>query len=99
MMSHSLRAVVTGGGGFLGSRIVSMLLDENYQVASFTRNYYPKLAARGVTCHLGDLADASALREALLQAHVVFHVAAKSGMWGDYAQYYATNVVGTRNVI
>lgn len=98
-MSQSFRAVVTGGGGFLGSKIVSMLLDEGCAVASFSRNRYPKLAARGVICHVGDLADASAVREALRQADVVFHVAAKAGLWGDYAEYYAANVVGTQNVI
>ena len=98
-MSPIYRAVVTGGGGFLGSRIVSMLLDEGCAVTSFSRHHYPKLSARGVTCHVGDLADASAVSEALRKADVVFHVAANVGTWGDYAQYYATNVVGTQNVI
>jgi len=98
-MSQSLRAVVTGGGGFLGSKIVSMLLDDGCAVTSFSRNHYSNLAAQGVTCHVGDLADASAVSEALRQADVVFHVGAKAGIWGDYAQYYAANVVGTQNVI
>ncbi len=98
-MSPLIRAVVTGGGGFLGSRIVSMLLDEGCAVRSFSRHHYPNLSARGVTCHVGDLADASAVSEALREADVVFHVAAHAGMWGDYARYYATNVVGTQNVI
>ena len=47
----------------------------------------------------GDLADASAVSEALREADVVFHVAANAGMWGDYSRYYAANVVGTQNVI
>jgi nucleoside-diphosphate-sugar epimerase len=76
-----------------------MLLDEGCAVTSFSRNHYPKLAAQGVTCHVGDLADAAAVAEALRHADVVFHVAAKAGLWGDYAQYYAANVAGTQSVI
>jgi 2-alkyl-3-oxoalkanoate reductase len=95
----AMRAVVTGGGGFLGSRIVSMLLDEGFSVSSFSRNEYPQLMARGVKCYAGDLADARAVRAAIADTDVVFHVAAKTGIWGSYAEYYATNVVGTHNVI
>ena len=93
------RAVVTGGGGFLGSRIVSMLLDAGYSVTSFSRGQYPALRARGVSCRVGDLADASAVRQACDGADVVFHIAAKAGLWGRYADYYRANVEGTRNVV
>ena len=30
---------------------------------------------------------------------VVFHVAAKPGIWGPYEEYYRTNVLGTENVV
>jgi nucleoside-diphosphate-sugar epimerase len=30
---------------------------------------------------------------------IVFHTAAKPGVWGPYREYYRTNVIGTRNVI
>jgi len=99
MMGESLRAVVTGGGGFLGSRIVAMLLDEGHEVRSFSRRHYPNLAARGVDCHVGDLRDVAAVRAAVADADVVFHVAATVGLWGDWADYHSTNVVGTQNVI
>src|SRR5438270_772651 len=98
-MSRSLRTVVTGGGGFLGSRIASMLLAEGYCVTNFSRRIYPELIAQGITCLTGDLADASAVREALRDADVVFHVASKAGIWGAYRDYYSANVVGTRNVV
>jgi 2-alkyl-3-oxoalkanoate reductase len=98
-MSHTLRAVVTGGGGFLGSTIVSMLLAEGCAVRSFSRNEYPELEAQGVVCHRGDLADRQAVADAFQDTDVVFHVAAKAGIWGDDSEYYAANVTGTRNVI
>ncbi len=98
-MSQIRQAVVTGGGGFLGSNIVSMLLEEGCPVAHFSRQRYPELEARGVACHTGDLTDRQAVFEALKGADVVFHVAAKAGIWGTYADYYAANVTGTRHVI
>ncbi len=98
-MSQTLRAMVTGGGGFLGSKIVSMLLAEGCSVRSFSRNEYPELEARGVMCHRGDLADRRAVSDAFRDTDVVFHVAAKAGIWGDYSEYYASNVTGTGNVI
>ena len=42
---------------------------------------------------------ASAVFDAFQDTDVVFHVGAKAGIWGDYAEYYAANVTGTRNVI
>ena len=98
-MSQSLRALVTGGGGFLGSRIVALLLRQGWTVTSFSRGQYPELAAQGVTCIAGDLADAGAVLKAAQDADVVFHAAAKAGLWGDYKDYYAANVTGTGNVI
>ena len=76
-----------------------MLLEEGWQVRSFSRREYPSLTVLGATCHVGDLADAEAVRAALRRTDVVFHVGAKAGIWGSYAQYYAANVTGTRNVI
>jgi nucleoside-diphosphate-sugar epimerase len=98
-MSQPLRALVTGGGGFLGSRIASMLLEAGYSVSSFSRRSYPALAARNITCHVGNIADAGSVRTALADTDIVFHAAAKVGMWGDRHEYYVANVVGTRNVI
>ncbi len=98
-MGQTLRAVVTGGGGFLGSKIVSILLAEGHSVRSFSRNEYPELKAQAVVCHKGDLADRQAVIDAFQDTDVVFHVAAKAGIWGDYSEYYAANVTGTRNVI
>ena len=52
-----MKALVTGGGGFLGSVIVRMLRERGDEVVSFSRADYPLLAALGVTQLRGDLAD------------------------------------------
>ena len=94
-----MRALVTGGGGFLGSAIVRQLRARGDQVVSFSRGQYPELAALGVEQRRGDLSDLEALVEAARDCDVVFHVAAKAGIWGSYHEYHQANVTGTENVI
>lgn len=94
-----MRALVTGGGGFLGKAIVKLLLAEGWQVRSFSRNEYPELTQLGVKHCCGRLDDYSAVRSAALGCDMVFHVAAKAGVWGTFDDFYYANVVGTQNVI
>ncbi len=94
-----MKALVTGGGGFLGKAIVRLLLERGDEVRSFSRNSYPSLAALGVEQVTGDLADADAVSGAVAGCDTIFHVAAKAGVWGDYASFYQPNVVGTQNII
>lgn len=92
-------ALVTGGGGFLGGAIVRLLIERGYRVRSLARGDYPKLRSRGIETIRGDVADAETVKNAIKGCDVVFHVAAKAGVWGPYREYYNANVVGTRNVI
>ena len=39
------------------------------------------------------------LHRAVEGCDIVFHVAAKAGVWGPYDEFYRANVLGTRNVI
>ena len=94
-----MRALVTGGGGFLGRAIIEQLLARGDQVKSFARGIYPDLSARGVEVVQGDLASADAVLRAARGCEVVFHVAAKAGLWGRAADFFNANVVGTDNVI
>ncbi|MFQ5929860.1 MAG: NAD-dependent epimerase/dehydratase family protein, partial [Acidobacteriota bacterium] len=94
-----MRALVTGGGGFLGGAVVRCLLEQGSTVASFSRGAYPALEALGVEVFRGDLADVQAVAKACRDREIVFHVAAKAGIWGHYGEYYRVNVIGTKNVI
>jgi nucleoside-diphosphate-sugar epimerase len=94
-----VRALVTGGGGFLGRYIVEQLLARGDEVTSFSRGNYPELEAMGVRLVRGDLADPAAIAAACTGMDVVYHVASKTGFWGTWASYHHANVVGTHNVI
>jgi nucleoside-diphosphate-sugar epimerase len=94
-----MKALVTGGGGFLGEAIVRQLRARGDEVRSFARGDYPALTALGVEVLRGDLRDPSAVARAAAGCDVVFHVAAKPGVWGPAKDFHETNVVGTENVV
>lgn len=94
-----MKALVTGGGGFLGRGIVFALLGEGHTVRTLTRGEYPELAGAGVETLQGDIGDAKVVSEAARGCDVVFHVAAMVGAAGAYDDFHRTNVVGTQNVI
>jgi nucleoside-diphosphate-sugar epimerase len=63
------------------------------------RGRYPALDALGVRTIPGDIRDRAAVRAACARTDVVFHVAAKAGVWGKRREYWETNFEGTRHVI
>lgn len=93
------RALVTGGGGFVGSYIVKKLLETGVECLVVGRNTYPDIEALGATCHVGDIADLAFLSSAFKNVDTVFHVAALAGIWGKWQDYQRINVQGTENVI
>jgi nucleoside-diphosphate-sugar epimerase len=94
-----MKALVTGGGGFLGKAIVRMLIARGDVVSVLGRSDYPDVSALGATCIKGDVADAAIVKDAVADQDVVFHVAAKAGVWGKAADYDSANIDGTQNVI
>src|SRR5690554_4001860 len=94
-----MKTLVTGGGGFLGKAIVARLLARGDEVRVLARGDYPELAQMGAETIRGDVADAAVVDRAVEGCDVVFHVAAKAGVWGTYDEFYQANVEGTRVII
>lgn len=92
-------ALVTGGGGFLGSHIVHILLNKGIAVRTLQRSDHPELKKAGIESLTGDISDATTVAHAAEGCDVIFHVAAKTGIWGNYNNYYQCNVIGTKNVL
>ncbi len=91
--------LITGGGGFLGKAIARRLVTEGKRVRSLSRKRYPALDSLGVEQIQADIADAQAVENACKGVDVVFHTAAKAGVWGAEDEFFRTNVIGTRNVL
>ena len=94
-----MKALVTGGGGFLGRHIVMKLLARGDTIRVLGRRRYSDLEKIGVESVQADVQDASVVERACLGMDAVFHVAAHAGYWGSWQSYYGPNVVGTQNVL
>jgi nucleoside-diphosphate-sugar epimerase len=94
-----MKVLVTGGGGFVGFAVVNMLLARGDRVRTVSRGAYPKLAAIGAEHMRADLSDKKSVLTAVNGVDAVIHVAAKAGVWGSAADYQASNIDATQNVI
>lgn len=93
-----MRALVTGGGGFLGSGIAQALHEKGHDVKVVGRRHYPQFPKDINLCQ-GDIRDFDFLRKSFSGVDAVFHTAAFPGIWGRAEDFYSINVEGTRNVI
>jgi UDP-glucose 4-epimerase len=72
----ALRALVTGGNGFIGSHLVDALLSKDWEVVVFDRENSPFYALPDrVTFIKEELSNRGALRNAIKNIDVVFHLA------------------------
>ncbi len=94
-----MKALVTGGSGFIGRGVVESLIKRGDQVTVLGRKEYPKLKKIGVKIIQADLANTEAVENACQGVDSVFHIGALTGIWGKWPEYYQTNVLGTQNIL
>ena len=97
-----MKALVTGGTGFIGSHVVRALLDDGASVRVLARAGSDRRALAGLPVEVvtGDLADPGSLTAALSGVEVLYHVAADYRLWApDPAVLYRVNVEGTRALL
>jgi nucleoside-diphosphate-sugar epimerase len=98
-ISITVKALVTGANGFLGSHLVDLLIRQGWTVRAMVRQPGFQPAAGAVELANGDIRDPDAVALACSGMDVVFHTAGISGIWGEWKQFHAVNTVGTRNVV
>lgn len=93
--------VVTGGAGFIGSHLVSKLVEAGEAIRVLERpevdvSHLPA----GVEVVRADIRDREAVREALRGGRFVYHLAANPNLWvRDRREFAAVNHQGTVNVL
>ncbi|PID77014.1 MAG: 3-beta hydroxysteroid dehydrogenase [Deltaproteobacteria bacterium] len=98
-MAELKKALITGGGGFIGRKIVGQLLARGVDCLVIGRHNYPELERLGVKCLIGNICDNDFVLKICSGVDTVFHTAAIAGMWGKWDDYYAVNFLGTKNII
>lgn len=83
----------------MGRYIVDRLLSRGDEVTILGRTEHEDLRKRGVAFVRADLGDRDRVIEACRGCEVVYHVAAKAGIWGSWESYFRPNVEGTRAVL
>ncbi|WP_026038311.1 NAD(P)-dependent oxidoreductase [Halomonas sp. KM-1] len=95
------KCLVTGGSGFVGSRLIQILLSHGWQVRALARSEDSLriVRAQGAEPVRGSLEDPSSLAAAVQGCDMVIHVAAHFKLWGDPAEFERANVQGTSNLL
>ena len=97
-----MATLVTGGNGFIGSRLVDALRSqgEEVRVLDLPRVGAQRKDERGITCVAGDIRSKSDVMRAMSGCDRVFHLAACARNWTKRNdEYYDINVGGTSTVL
>lgn len=94
-----MKAIVTGGSGFIGTNLVSRLKELGADVLSL--DILPPRNISNLSVHrYCDICDPSQLTDCFLEfkPDYVFHLAARTDLAGKSLEDYAVNMVGVQNV-
>jgi len=104
-----MRAIVTGGAGFIGSHLVDRLLNDGYSVTvidnmscGHMENLEQHSTSHRLTVHRVDIKDPAQLNELFVGHDVVFHMAAHANIRESFADHRSdleNNLIGTLNVL
>ncbi len=92
-----MKAVITGGNGFVGKRLAKALIKQGWEVTVFSRNSQPK-TKDGIKTVKVDYSSVDNLAKHLIGTDVIFHLAAVL-FANDKQEFEEGNVLLTANLV
>ena len=94
--------LITGATGFLGHHLVPHLLNKGYKIRAAVRpssdtTFLKKLGVD--LAYVDDISDALAIEKACEGCHQLIHAAGRFRFWGQFSDFWRTNVEGTRVIL
>lgn len=106
------KVLVTGAGGFIGSHLTELLVEQGYDVRAFVHynsfntwgwlDTLPENTKNAIDVFAGDIRDPNGVKDAMKGCDAVFHLAALIAIPFSYHSpdtYVDTNIKGTLNVL
>ena len=95
------KVMITGATGFIGSHITRAFCEKQVRVGCLVRKDSSLVNLEGlpVELRIGEIKDPEDLTRAFTGYDWVIHNAARVSDWGNYDEFYQTNVTGTVNVL
>lgn len=97
-MSKGMRVAVTGAGGFVGTNLVQLLLEQGHEVRGIDRVRPASAVGRKLSWVEADILDPAAMRKALGGVEVVYHLVAKITLAHEDPVAWRINTEGVRTV-
>lgn len=94
--------LVTGATGFLGHHLIPLLIQHGYRVRALVRptSDVEFLLKHGVElAYAEDISDRASVQRACQGCHQVVHAAGQFRFWGEWHDFWQTNVEGTAAVL
>ena len=106
-MDFKMNVLITGGTGFIGSRLTSKCLQKGYNVkvlgqlnTDAEKENFNRIRSEGAEVHLNEITDENFLTKIIEDIDIIFHLAAAQHEMNIPDKiFYDVNVEGTRTIL
>ena len=94
------RILITGGSGFIGSKVVEKLLRKGHEIVILSREKREITSCKkNISFRIGDITDIKSLKNSAKGADIIIHLAGKMEQWNtEPSELYNINFIGSKNI-